>query len=68
MLYYSIILSMVRVIYKHWTKGNTLEVEGVLPKELNNGNSDRLIIMKSDGNFEDVLKSTVIRVESISSL
>ena len=68
MLYYSIILSMVKVIYKHWTKGTTLEVEGVLPKELNNGNSDRLIIMKSDGNFEDVLKSTVIRVESISSL
>ena len=59
---------MVRVIYKHWTKGTTLEVKGVLPKELNNGNSDRLIIMKSDGNFEDVLKSTVIRVESISSL
>ena len=59
---------MVRVIYKHWKKGTTLEVEGVLPKELNNGNSDRLIIMKSDGNFEDVLKSTVIRVESISSM
>lgn len=59
---------MVKIIYKHWTKGYTLEVEGVMPKELNNGNSDRLIIMKPDGNFEDVLKTTVVRIESISSV
>ena len=39
-----------------------------MPKELNNGKSDRLIIMKADGNFEDVLKSTVVRIESISSM
>ena len=68
MLTSSIILSMVKVIYKHWTKGHTLEVVGVMPKELNNGNSDRLIVMKSDGSFEDVLKNTVITVESISSM
>jgi hypothetical protein len=59
---------MVKVIYKHWTKGHILEVEGVMPKELNNGNSDRLIVMKPDGSFEDVLKTTVITVESISSM
>ncbi len=59
---------MVKVIYTHWTKGTELEVTGVLPKELNNGSSDRLLIMKSDGSFEDVLKSTVIRIESISSM
>jgi|TARA_B100000073_G_C23439528_1_gene454738 hypothetical protein len=59
---------MVKIIYKHWTKGHTLEVEGVMPKELNNGKSDRLIVMKADGNFEDVLKSTVVRIESISSM
>ena len=59
---------MVKVIYKHWTKGHTLEVTGVMPKELNNGSSDRLIIMKDDGSFEDVLKSTVIRIESISGM
>lgn len=59
---------MVKVIYKHWTKGHILEVEGVMPKELNNGNSDRLIVMKPDGSFEDVLKNTVITVESISSM
>ena len=57
---------MVKVIYKHWTKGNILEVEGVMPEQLNNGSSDRLIILKDDGNFEDVLKSTVVRIESIS--
>jgi hypothetical protein len=59
---------MVKVIYKHWTKGHILEVTGVMPKELNNGSSDRLIIMKDDGSFEDVLKSTVIRIESISRM
>jgi len=57
---------MIKVIYKHWTKGHTLEVTGAMPKELNNGSSDRLVILKSDGSFEDVLKSTVIRIESIS--
>ena len=59
---------MVKIIYKHWTKGHIIEVEGVMPKELNNGKSDRLIVRKADGNFEDVLKSTVVRIESISSL
>ena len=59
---------MIKIIYKHWTKGHTLEVECTMPKELNNGKSDRLIIMKPDGNFEDVLKSTVVRIESISSM
>lgn len=57
---------MVKVIYKHWTKGHILEVEGVMPEQLNNGSSDRLIILKDDGNFEDVLKDTVVRIESIS--
>ena len=59
---------MVKVIYKHWTKGHILEVIGVMPKELNNGSSDRLIVMKDDGSFEDVLKSTVVRIESISRM
>ena len=37
-----------------------------MPEQLNNGSSDRLIILKDDGNFEDVLKNTVVRIESIS--
>lgn len=56
---------MVKVIYKHWKKDKTLEVVGTMPSELNNGSSDRLIVKTVDGNFEDVLKSTLIRIEEI---
>ena len=56
---------MVKIIYKHWKKDLTLEAIGVMPPELNNGGSDRLIIKLENGDFEDVLKSTVIRIESI---
>lgn len=59
---------MVKITYKHWKKEKTLEVTGVLPKELNNGSSERLIVLKEDGSFEDVLKNTVITIESISRM
>jgi hypothetical protein len=49
---------------KHWKKGTTLEVIGTMPPELNNGNSDRLVVKTLDGDFEDVLKSTLIRIET----
>lgn len=56
---------MVKVIYKHWKKDKTLEVVGTMPKELNNEKSDRLIIKLPNGEFEDVLKNTVILVEGL---
>lgn len=56
---------MVRVVYKHWKTGDVLEVVGDMPQELNNGSNDRLVILKEDGQFEDVIKETVIRVESL---
>lgn len=56
---------MVRVVYKHWTKDKQLEVVGEMHEAYNNSASDRLIVQKEDGSFEDVLKSTVIRVENI---
>ena len=59
---------MVKIIYKHWKKEKTLEVTGVLPKELNNGSSERLVVVKEDGSLEDVLKSTVITIESIDRM
>lgn len=52
----------VKVVYKHWKSGMHLEVIGTMPKELNHEKSDRFVIKKHDGHFEDVLKSTVIRV------
>ncbi len=56
---------MIKVIYKHWTKDKRLEVEGTMPVEYNNSASDRLVVKKPDGTFEDVLKDTVIRVEEV---
>lgn len=59
---------MVKVVYKHWKKEKTLEVVGTMPPELNNGSSDRLVVKTIDGKFEDVLKSTVIRVEDYAEI
>lgn len=56
---------MVKVIFKHWQTGEVLEVVGEMPQALNNGFSDRLIILKEDGEYEDVIKETIIRVESL---
>ena len=56
---------MVKVIYKHWTKDKQLEVVGTVPPEYNNSASDRLVIQKENGDYEDVIKSTVIRVEEL---
>jgi hypothetical protein len=59
---------MVKVVYKHWKKEKTLEVVGTMPPELNNGSSDRLVVKTIDGKFEDVLKSTIIRVEDYAEI
>ena len=55
---------MVKVIFKHWKTGEVLEVVGEMPQALNNGSSDRLVLIKEDGEYEDVIKETIIRVES----
>jgi len=59
---------MVKVVYKHWKKEKTLEVVGTMPPELNNGSSDRLVVKTIDGKFEDVFKSTIIRVEDYAEI
>ena len=59
---------MVKVVYKHWKKEKTLEVVGTMTPELNNGSSDRLVVKTIDGKFEDVLKSTIIRVEDYAEI
>ena len=54
---------MLKVTYKHWQTGTKLEVVGTLPKELNNQANDRVIVKRLDGTFEDVIKTTIVRVE-----
>lgn len=56
---------MVKVIYKHWKTGEILEVIGTMPQELNNGSSDRVVVKIDDSTFEDVIKQTIVRVESL---
>ena len=55
-------------MYKHWKKDKQLEVVGTMPKNLNNSVSDRFIVITEDGRHEDVIKSTVIRIEEIDDV
>ena len=58
---------MIKITYKHWTKDKVLEVVGIMPPELNNGSSDRLIVQKPQGDYEDVIKNTVIMIEEVDT-
>ena len=57
---------VVKVTYKHWKTGKILEVVGTMPKQYNNGMNDRILVQKPDGSFEDVIKTTIVRVEKWS--
>lgn len=57
---------MIKVTYKHWKSGKLLEVIGTMPEQYNNGISDRILVQKPDGSFEDVIKTTIVRVEEWS--
>jgi hypothetical protein len=54
----------VKVTYRHYKKEDViLEAIGTLPPFLNRPNSDRLVVKKEDGTYEDVLKWTMISIE-----
>ncbi len=54
---------MLKVTYKHWKSGVRLEAIGTMPKGVNNGMSDRIVVKQRDGTYKDIIKSTIIRVE-----
>jgi hypothetical protein len=56
---------MQKITYKHWSKDKVLEVTGTMPTRLNNNRNDRYVVQKPDGNYEDVIKETVISIEDI---
>ena len=58
---------MVKITYKHWSKDKVLEVTGTMPTRLNNNHNDRLVVQKPDGDYEDVLKNTVIKIEDVDT-
>ena len=58
---------MIKITYKHWSKDKVLEVTGTMPTRLNNNHNDRLVVQKPDGDYEDVIKETVISIEDIDT-
>lgn len=58
----------VYIKYKHWKKPDVvLEVEGTLPRNLNNPTNDRWVVQMDDGNWEDVIKTTVVEFVELKS-
>ena len=55
---------MHKVIYKHWKTDTILEITGVILHD--NPISDRIVIEKTDGGYEDILRDTIITVEEIA--
>ncbi|MEJ6670340.1 MAG: hypothetical protein QMC05_01440 [Pseudomonadales bacterium] len=58
---------MHKVIFKHWQTGERLEVVGRIDPQLNHPSSDRLVVTKPDGTFEDIIKTTVIEQTELST-
>ena len=58
---------MVKITYKHWSKDKVLEVTGTTPTRLNNNHNDRIVVQKPNGDYEDVLKNTVIKIEDVDT-
>jgi hypothetical protein len=57
---------MYKVVFNHWQTGETLTVSGIIDPKLNNDASDRLVVTKADGSFEDIIKSTIIEQSEIA--
>ena len=51
------------ITFKHWKTGEVLQIHGEVPTTLNNSKSDRLVVMKSRGCYEDIIKSTIVDVK-----
>lgn len=49
--------------FKHWKTGEELEVTGEVPTTINNPKSDRIVVLKSKGCYEDIIKETIVSVQ-----
>ena len=58
---------MVKITYKHYAKDIVLEVIGTMPTRLNNNLNDRLIVQKPDGDYEDIIRNTVISIKDVDT-
>ena len=54
-----------RITYKHYKTGEKLTAIGTIPAAINNGSSDRLVLKTSEGEFIDIIKSTIVAMEDV---
>jgi len=52
-----------KITFKHWKTGEVLTVEGEVPTTLNNSKSDRIVVLKSKGCYEDIIKETILSID-----
>ena len=57
-------MQRVRVVYKHYKKDKELECEGILFEKLNKI-SDRIVVIRDDDTYEDIIKDTIVSLEYI---
>jgi hypothetical protein len=55
---------MIEVRFKHWKTGEELIVRGDMQGWMNE-QSDRIVVKKEDGSFEDIIKSTIKDIRKI---
>lgn len=53
----------VKIIFKHWKTGEPIQVVGEVIHD--NPQSDRLVVRKADGTYEDIIKDTIIVKEFV---
>jgi hypothetical protein len=51
------------ITFKHWKTEEVLTETGVIPQNLNNEASDRIILKTDSGEFIDIIKKTIIKME-----
>ena len=53
---------MVEVVFKHWKTGKELSVKGIIMNWVNE-QSDRIVVKKEDGVYEDIIKTTIKEIK-----
>ena len=54
---------MLEIIFKHWKTGEEITVFGKIIDSYNNPGSDRLVIQDEEGQFQDIIKSTIVEIK-----
>lgn len=53
-------MEMRKIVFEHYKTGEKLEVIGTVMAFNSTEHSDRIIVKRSDGSLEDIIKSTII--------